>query len=1162
MKTLIAFCFCFFATETLTAKVSTTTPKDTLVIINEVMYYAVSPYVEFVELFNTSQTDSVRLNGFKLGDANTLSAIEDSGKSIYLKPQQFAVVFGKNRFAAGTSLYNIPAAALRLSVKSADIGNGLNNSGDTVILTDSIGTVLQTFTYSNGAARPNFTLEKVLPIRDNSSSNWQRSLDSLGTAGRRNSVTPFNIGLQNQSLRLLPSDSVVFGTSVTLNDTVRNSGLTTVSNFSVDFFEDTNGNGIPDPSEKFFTQTFSGSLPYNAWTVVVAPLAVLSVGTHRFISVINFPSDENHVNDTARAMLNIFPPPSLADTSVVLSEVMYDPPIGANGITDEYVEVYNTSADSSIDLKNWKIGSSVLSDTGTGKTILPPKSFGLIFGAGYFSDNFYRNQIPNGTLVLKASSTLNLTNTGTTVSLFNARGDTLQRYTYGDSTRKGFSLEKVLMNRNNTASNWGRCTRLGGTPGSRNTLTPFQFNLSISAPALVVVPPATPVVIQATIRNTGTAAFGNGTTVAFFNDLNGNGIPEPSERFDSQTITVNLNPNDSIKLTSQFLPQSPRSSILIVLTNLQDENVSDNQAATLVVVGTPRGTLVINEIMYNPLSGNAEWVEIFNPSTQTVSLKKFKLTDASGQSSAVVDTAYTLASSGYVVIVKDSVFKRTYPAVQNVIFTTSFPSLNNGGDAVVLSDSLGSTVDSLTYTNRWGRTDGGVLQQGRSLEKVNASGSSTDSLNWKGSLDSLGTPGRKNDVVPKTFDLAIQSPARLSVPPQTQAAIGFVVFNRGTSAFGSGTVAKLFEDKNKNRIADPSEEVASLVLSQNILPNDSVSRQFTFQPTTDTTMLILRLINAADEDSTDNTAVTMLFRSTVRNAAVINEIMYSPLQNLRDGRPDQPHYIEIFNRSAFPLNLAGWTIGDSPNERGQSIAFVISDTTAWLYPNEYAAISPDTAASREATRLVQFFTTLQNSSAKLFFVRGRLTFPFSTTDNTVLLRDATGGVVDSVAFSAAWHSPFLSSTTGISLEKINPNFSANDAKSWSSCTDKTFGGTPAKQNSNFATSILPTGSGLVISPNPFSPDGDGHDDNTIISYKLSGTVNRVSIKIFDVKGRLVRTLANSEPSGSSGSFVWNGLDDAGQSLRIGIYIVFLEALNNNAAVQTFKSTVVLARRLR
>ena len=57
-------------------------------------------------------------------------------------------------------------------------------------------------------------------------------------------------------------------------------------------------------------------------------------------------------------------------------------------------------------------------------------------------------------------------------------------------------------------------------------------------------------------------------------------------------------------------------------------------------------------------------------------------------------------------------------------------------------------------------------------------------------------------------------------------------------------------------------------------------------------------------------------------------------------------------------------------------------------------------------------------------------------------------------------------------------------------------------------------------------------------------------------------MANSQASGSSGSVIFDGLADDGEALRIGIYIIFLEAINEGAGVvENLKTVVVVARNL-
>ena len=75
-------------------------------------------------------------------------------------------------------------------------------------------------------------------------------------------------------------------------------------------------------------------------------------------------------------------------------------------------------------------------------------------------------------------------------------------------------------------------------------------------------------------------------------------------------------------------------------------------------------------------------------------------------------------------------------------------------------------------------------------------------------------------------------------------------------------------------------------------------------------------------------------------------------------------------------------------------------------------------------------------------------------------------------------------------------------------------------------------------------------------------ISQVNIKIYDSRGRLVRILSNNMASGSTGSVIFDGRGDDGLALRMGIYIIYLEALNSSTGQnQILKTTVVVARKL-
>jgi hypothetical protein len=168
--------------------------------------------------------------------------------------------------------------------------------------------------------------------------------------------------------------------------------------------------------------------------------------------------------------------------------------------------------------------------------------------------------------------------------------------------------------------------------------------------------------------------------------------------------------------------------------------------------------------------------------------------------------------------------------------------------------------------------------------------------------------------------------------------------------------------------------------------------------------------------------------------------------------------------------------------------------------------------------------------------------------------------IDSVAFSAHWHNPELLDLTGRSLEKVRPSLSSSDPRSWGSSVSAA-GGTPGCANSIF-TDQLPNQSRLTISPNPFSPDGDGKEDYALVQYEIPMVTCTMMVTIFDVRGRLIRRLSNNDPCTSRGVVVWDGLNENRQRVRIGIYVVLLEVCDATRNILwTDKSAVVVAGRL-
>jgi hypothetical protein len=178
------------------------------------------------------------------------------------------------------------------------------------------------------------------------------------------------------------------------------------------------------------------------------------------------------------------------------------------------------------------------------------------------------------------------------------------------------------------------------------------------------------------------------------------------------------------------------------------------------------------------------------------------------------------------------------------------------------------------------------------------------------------------------------------------------------------------------------------------------------------------------------------------------------------------------------------------------------------------------------------------------------------------LRSRAGATLDSLRYDPSWHNPNVRTTTGVALERIDPLGPSSTGRNWTS-SSYSDGGTPGSRNSVHLTPgpVEKPGT-LRVEPSPFSPDGDGLDDVTGIAFALDADASLVRIRIFDSRGRHVRTVAESMLSGRTGSAIWDGLSDGGHELQIGIYVVLLESTDTvNGRAERYMAAVVLARAL-
>ena len=132
-----------------------------------------------------------------------------------------------------------------------------------------------------------------------------------------------------------------------------------------------------------------------------------------------------------------------------------------------------------------------------------------------------------------------------------------------------------------------------------------------------------------------------------------------------------------------------------------------------IILLTPwmaHASVIFTEIMYAPDGADAthEWVEVCNTGADTVDIGAWKFFEAdTNHGLTLVRGASTLATHECAVIADNAnVFGGDYPSYTDALFDSAF-SLHNSGETLVLKDSGGVIVDTLTYTSSSGADNDG-----------------------------------------------------------------------------------------------------------------------------------------------------------------------------------------------------------------------------------------------------------------------------------------------------------------------------------------------------------------------------------------------------------------------------------------------------------------------
>jgi hypothetical protein len=543
----------------------------------------------------------------------------------------------------------------------------------------------------------------------------------------------------------------------------------------------------------------------------------------------------------------------------------------------------------------------------------------------------------------------------------------------------------------------------------------------------------------------------------------------------------------------------------------------------LALPGGAFGQAVINEVLYDPEGSDAglEFVEIMNCGHAGVLLTGWVLETGNGANPddwtvewIGGDLAYL--GVGEILLIGEAAVSPPPDHVTPL-------DLQNGPDGVRLTDG-----ERVVDTVGWGEPLFSEYYEGSPATDVPSGCSlarSPDCFDHDDNARDLvaapsPTPGARNAL---TLDLAIDvhDAWRVVADVSAPVVVRSTVRNVGSSTAHAFTVALHIDGS-----AEPTTAVSP---DGPLAPRDTLALPLEWAvPTAGYHVAAARVSLSNDENPVNDVDLTTVAVGAPGTVLALNEILHSPTEGATE-------WVELVNTSGDTFDADGWFLGDDVE------AFAIEvehEGGARLAPGAYLIVAREPALLGDAC------------PGPVVSTGG---WEALSADDTIVLLDRHGTPIDLVRYERSW-----GGARGVSLERVRPDMPANDPNNWGSSVAPS-GSTPGRPNSIYLPERPAHGS-LGVLPNPFSPDGDGIDDRTVVRFDLPVARATARLSVFDLRGRRRATLLDHEAVASRTQLIWDGGGADGEILPTGLYVLFLEAISAREGVLVeAKAPVALVR---
>ncbi len=538
---------------------------------------------------------------------------------------------------------------------------------------------------------------------------------------------------------------------------------------------------------------------------------------------------------------------------------------------------------------------------------------------------------------------------------------------------------------------------------------------------------------------------------------------------------VNLLFNNRIALYDIVLNISLNSlnTIITEISYAQDVDNSNNLMEIAFFHGV--NPLIINEVQFQPLSDEPEWIEFYNRTDEFFQINNAFIQDAAGGKAFF--TAGIPAHDYLIVTQNQEMLLEKFPELnpKKLVQPSTWAILNNTTETIELFLHEQVKVDSISYVGHYS-------MRGISLERKNPY--DDNNYEWHYSVNERGsTPLQVNSVLPENIKVIIEG-IKLNIE-DNQLLHAVKLLNTGMQDEINATL-RLSHKAESDNIFSVIEcidftvfEELELVFYSNI-PKSSGYHFYKYDIMTD-----VHLLPEAE-----------LIVSYLKNdePVVINEIMFNP-------NSGEPEWIEFYQKrqTDYTKGLKFFADNDSihiPSWNG-SFALLTATRNDSIFMRENYNIHEN----------VPIFKGLKN---------------LNNSGESFILLDYDNNVYEKFSYYGDW-----SFEKGVSTERISTVLTP-DSQNWTPSLNTS---TPGRINS-VQMNIVPSVDSFIIENNPFSPYKNEH---CIISVRVPAQKVKTEILIFDLKGRKVKVLADNTITSGDYSFLWNGNDDSNKKLAPGVY---------------------------